>query len=194
MPDTLGDAPLNPQSALIDRLLETAEARYAPDIRAWKPQRRVDSNMRIAADGRWFHRGGEIKRPEMVKLFAALLRREEDEHFLVTPVEKAFIEVEDMPFLIVDFEIDGEGREQRLLVRTNLEEWVPVRHDGQLRMTPVPSGEGNCPCAEARPGLMARFTRAANFRFADLLLERDGWLGVWSYGTFYPMVRESAAS
>lgn len=194
MLDTSGNALLSPQPALIDRLLEAAETRYAPDIQAWKPQRRVESNMRIAADGRWFHRGSEIKRLGMVKLFAALLRREEDEHFLVTPVEKACIKVEDMPFLIVDFEIDGEAGEQRLLVQTNLEEWVPIRHKGQLRIEPVPIGEGRCPCVEVRSGLMARFTRAANFRFADLLLERDGWLGVWSYGTFYPLEQEPGAA
>ena len=146
--------------------------------------------MRIAADGRWFHMGTEIKRQEMAMLFAALLRREDEQHFLVTPVEKAFIEVEDTPFLIVDFEAEGEGQGMRLVVQTNLEEWVPIKSPGQLFMKPLAEEEeGGCPCADIRDGLLGRFTRAAHFRLADILVEKAGWLGVWSYGNFYSLER-----
>ena len=145
--------------------------------------------MRIAADGRWFHKGSEIQRSEMVSLFASLLRQEGEEHFLVTPVEKAFIEVEDTPFLVVDFEIDGEGDGARLVVETNLEEWVPVNRPGQLFMKSLPDGSGSCPCADVRGGLLGRFSRAAHFRFAEVLVEREEWLGVWSYQRFYALER-----
>ena len=145
--------------------------------------------MRIAADGRWFHKDSEIKRPEMVSLFASLLRQEGEEHFLVTPVEKAFIEVEDTPFLVVDFEIDGEGEGARLVVETNLEEWVPVNRPGQLFMKPLPGESGSCPCVEVRADLLGRFSRAAHFRFAEALVEHEEWLGVWSYQRFHPLER-----
>ncbi len=145
--------------------------------------------MRIATDGRWFHQGSEIKRTEMVLLFATLLRCEGGEHFLVTPVEKAFIEVEDTPFLIVDFEIDGEGQGGRLVVQTNLEEWVPVKVPGQLFMKPLTDESGSCPCVEVRTGLLGRFSRAAHFRFAEVLVEHDEWLGIWSYQRFYALER-----
>ena len=145
--------------------------------------------MRIAADGRWFHKDSEIKRLEMVSLFASLLRQEGEEHFLVTPVEKAFIEVEDTPFLVVDFEIDGEGEGSRLVVETNLKEWVPVNRPGQLFMKPLPDGSGSCPCADVRLGLLGRFSRAAHFRFAEVLGEHEEWLGVWSYQRFYALER-----
>ena len=177
------------ESSLIDRLLDSARSRYAPDVAAWHPSHRVESHMRIAADGRWFHQASEIKRPEMVSLFAALLRCEGEEHFLVTPVEKAFIEVEDTPFLVVDFEMDGEGEGGRLLVETNLGEWVPVDSPGQLFMKPLLDESGSCPSVEVRGGLVARFSRAAHFRFAEALVEHEAWLGVWSYQRFYALER-----
>lgn len=145
--------------------------------------------MRIAADGRWLHKGSEIKRPEMVSLFASLLRREGEEHFLVTPVEKAFIEVDDTPFLVVDFEIDGEGEGARLVVETQLEDWIPVNRPGQLFVKPLPDGSGACPCVHVRANLIGRFSRAAHFRFAEVLVERQGWLGIWSYKRFYSLER-----
>lgn len=144
--------------------------------------------MRIAADGRWFHRGSEIRRPEMVTLFASLLRQEGDEHFLVTPAEKALIKVDDTPFLIIDFEVDGEGEGVRLVVQTNLEEWIPVNRPGQLFMRPLPDGV-SCPYVEVRPGLLGRFSRAAHFRFADVLARHEAWLGIWSYRRFYALER-----
>lgn len=180
---------MKPESNLIDRLLESARFRYALNVEAWRPSRRVDSHMRIAGDGRWFHQGSEIKRAQMVTLFAALLRCEGGEHFLVTPVEKAFIEVEDTPFLIVDFEIDGEGPDARLVVKTNLDEWVPVKVPSQLFMKPLPDESGCCPCVEVRTDLIGRFSRAAHFRFAEVLIEHEEWLGIWSYERFYALER-----
>ena len=175
------------QSKLIDRLLKSAESRYAPDIRNWNPNTCVESHMRIAADGRWFHRGSEIKRREMVKLFAAILRREDKDHYLVTPMEKARVEVEDTPLLTVDFEADGTGDAMRVIVRSNLDDWLPIRSANQLFMRPFAESGGACPCVDFRAGVLGRFTRAAHFRFAELLLEKDGWLGVWSYGTFHAL-------
>ncbi len=174
---------------LIDRLLDATKARSAPDVSSWHPTREVDSFMRINADGRWFHQGREIKRHEMVELFASLLRREGQRHFLVTPAEKAVIEVEDTPFLVVDFELDGTGKAARLIVRTNIDEWVAVKAQGQLFMHSQASGEGTCPCVDVRDGLLARLSRAAHFRLADELTEQDGWLGIWSFGVFHRLER-----
>ena len=145
--------------------------------------------MRIAADGRWFHQGSEIKRPAMVALFASILRREDDRHYLVTPVEKAAIEVEDTPFVVVDFEFDGVAQAARLLVRTNLAEWVAVEAESQIFMHPLQDGSGACPCVDIRDGLLGRFSRAAHFRFAESLVERAGWLGAWSFGRFHQLER-----
>ena len=122
------------QSHLIDRLLDASKSRRTLDPTGWHPTREVESHMRIAKDGRWFHEGAEIKRQEMVALFASLLRLEGDKHYLVTPVEKAIIEVEDTPFVVVDFELDFElesaGEASRLIVCTNTGDWVAVNTEG----------------------------------------------------------------
>ena len=179
------------QSHLIDRLLDASKSRRTLDPTGWHPTREVESHMRIAKDGRWFHEGAEIKRQEMVALFASLLRLEGDKHYLVTPVEKAIIEVEDTPFVVVDFELDFElesaGEASRLIVGTNTGDWVAVNMKGQLFMHPTLDGAGACPVVDVRGGLLGRFTRAAHFRFADRLIEHQGWFGVWSFGMFHPL-------
>ena len=125
----------------------------------------------------------------MVALFSSLLRVEADRHYLVTPVEKAVIEVEDTPFAIVDFEVDGSGEGARLAVNTNTDVWVPVRTSGQLFMRALPDSDIACPCVDIRDGLLGRFSRAAYFRLADVLIECDGWLGVRSYSRFFRLER-----
>ncbi|MCY4199655.1 MAG: DUF1285 domain-containing protein [Gammaproteobacteria bacterium] len=177
------------QSHFIERLLEASKSRRTLDISTWHPTREVDSFMRITSDGRWFHRGGEIKRREMVALFAALLRCEGQRHFLVTPAEKAVIDIEDTPFLIVDFELDGAGEAARLIVRTNVDEWVAIKATGQIFMHPLANGAGRSACVDVRDGLLARASRAVHFRLAEKLVEREGWLGIWSFGVFHKLER-----
>src|SRR3546814_1423062 len=82
-----------------------------PPVDKWNPPHCGDSEMRIAADGTWFHQGTPIRRPEMVRLFSRIVRREADGGYvLVTPVEKLDILVEDAPFVAVAVESEGEGR------------------------------------------------------------------------------------
>ena len=82
--------------------------------------------MRIARDGRWYHQGGEIRRAALVQLFSRLLRREGEQYFLVTPVEKLSIAVDDAPFVSIDVAVQGEGRQQQVYVTTNLQDTVLV--------------------------------------------------------------------
>jgi uncharacterized protein len=89
-----------------------------PPVEKWNPPLSGDIDIRIARDGRWYHEGGEIKRFELVKLFSSILKREEDDYFLVTPVEKWRITVEDAPFVVVDFSRRGSGAEQTLIFKT----------------------------------------------------------------------------
>src|SRR5512139_2074648 len=104
--------------------------------------------MRIAADGRWFHQGSEIRRPEMVRLFATILRRDGAQHYLVTPVERLSIDVDDAPFLAVDVEASGEGKTQRLVFRTNVDDYVEADAEHPIAM------RGRSP--DARPYVLVR--------------------------------------
>ena len=144
--------------------------------------------MRIARDGTWFYRGTPIGRLPLVKLFASVLRREGDDYFLVTPAERGRVAVEDAPFLAVAVERDGEGRGQRLIFRTNLDEIVTAGPDHPLRVETAADGEP-APYILVRPGLEAKLSRPVFYELAELGGEEeiDGAVqfGVWSGGAFF---------
>jgi hypothetical protein len=150
-----------------------------------------DLDMRIARDGTWFYRGSPIGRAALVKLFASVLRREADgRYWLVTPVERGLVEVEDVPFLGVALTVEGQGRLQNIILRTNLDEFVTVGPDNPLRVETA-AGGGPAPYILVRDGLEARLARPV---FYDLVErgeeERIGdtiQFGVWSRGMFFQL-------
>ncbi len=94
--------------------LPAAEDGKLPPVELWHPPFCGDIDLRIARDGTWYHQGTPITRPAMVRLFSTILRRDPERYVLVTPVECVGIQVEDVPFLAVDVEWSGSGREQAL--------------------------------------------------------------------------------
>jgi hypothetical protein len=152
-----------------------------------------DFDMKIGRDGTWYYKGGPIGRKRLVKLFASVLRREADgTYWLVTPVERGRIEVEDAPFVAEEVAESGEGESQVLAFRTNLDEWVEAGPDRPLRLAHDPdTGEPN-PYILVRPGLEARLSRSAFYHLVDLAVDhRDAQgrnrTGVWSKGSFFPL-------
>ena len=120
--------------------------------------------MRIARDGTWYYRGSPINRPALVKLFASVLRREDDgSYWLVTPAERGRVVVEDAPFIAVALDVEGEGRDQRLIFRTNLDEIVAAGPDHPLRVETAADGTP-APYVLLRPGLEARLAAAGVLR------------------------------
>jgi len=109
------------------------EERRLPPVEQWNPAHCGDSEMRIAADGTWFHQGSPIGRKEMVRLFSTILRREPDGSFvLVTPVEKLSIEVEDAPFIAVEMTSEGAERDRRIAFRLNTGDLILADADHRL--------------------------------------------------------------
>ena len=158
-----------------------------------------DLDMRIAADGTWFYKGSPIGRKRLVKLFSSVLRREEDgQYWLVTPVERGRIEVEDAPFVAVEVTSEGTGPEQVLAFRTNLEDWVEAGSDRPLRVEhDAASGEPR-PYVLVRPGLEARLLRNVYYHLVEAaalsVVEGEERLGVWSKGTFFPLDRRETSA
>jgi hypothetical protein len=179
------------RSDRLARVLEAAKARRLPPVDAWNPPFAGDIDLRIARDGRWIHEGAPIGRPALVRLFASVLRRDPDgRYYLVTPVEKVGILVEDAPFLAVEMAREGEGPAQQLHFRTNLDDWTTAGPDRPLRFERDAQG-GLKPYVRVRGRLDALFTRSL---VHDLVAigeeaEFDGrpCLGVWSEGAFFPM-------
>jgi len=151
-----------------------------------------DLDIRIAADGTWFHEGRPIRRMPLVKLFASVLTREAGgDYWLVTPVERARIGVDDVPFLAVELRAEGEGAGQHLSFRTNLDEWVTAGPSHPITCRAQPGGCEPAPYLLVRDGLEAKLSRAVYYELAERAVEvtRDGrpCLGVHSEGAFFPL-------
>ena len=145
------------------------DQRGAPPIERWHPELSGDIDIVIKTDGRWIHEGGEIRRHELVKLFASILRREDDgDYYLVTPVEKWRIQVEDLPLMIVDFEAKPSGDSRQLVVKTNVDSWFELGESHPLLVeTAADTGEPK-PSVFTRHGIAARVSRACFYRLVEL--------------------------
>ena len=176
--------------ALAGSLTEEA-SKGLPPVHLWNPPFCGDLDMRIAADGTWFYLKTPIGRPRLVKLFASVLKREGDKYFLVTPVEKCGITVDDVPFVAVELRLERPGPEQTLFFRTNVDDWVACGPDHALRFEPETETGGLRPYLHVRRELWARVKRALFFDLVDLGEERDvagvRMFGVVSSGTFFAM-------
>ncbi len=161
-----------------------------PPVHLWNPPFCGDLDIRIAADGTWFYMGTPIGRPALVRLFSTILKREGDKHFLVTPVEKVGIRVDDAPFLAVEMRKDSDDRGRLLRFRTNVDDWVSCDGDHRLRFAPAAAG-GLTPYLHVRADLWAKVTRALYYDLVDIGEERmiDGqpMFGIESGGEFFPM-------
>ncbi|MFU7527821.1 DUF1285 domain-containing protein [Qipengyuania sp. ASV99] len=143
--------------------------RKLPPVEGWAPQKTGDSEMRIAADGTWFHQGGPIRRPAMVRAFSGLLTRDESgQHWLVTPFEKLSIEVDDAAFIAVDCVQKGGD----LAFRLGSDELVIAGPDNALRA----AGDPDTPAIylHVRRGCEARLNRSTYAQLAEIALETGG--------------------
>jgi uncharacterized protein len=168
-----------------------AAAKGPPPVERWNPPFCGDLDMRIATDGTWYYLKTPIGRMALVKLFASVLRREGDKYFLVTPVEKCGIEVEDAPFLAVELNIVGRPNGRILNFRTNVDDWVACGPEHPLRFEREAATGGLKPYLHVRRGLWAKVTRTLFFDLVALGEERavdgKGMFGVVSMGAFFAM-------
>ncbi|MCC6946798.1 MAG: DUF1285 domain-containing protein [Bradyrhizobiaceae bacterium] len=172
--------------------------REPPRVHLWNPPFCGDIDMRIAADGTWHYQGSPIGRPAMVRLFASVLKREDGRYFLVTPVEKLGIRVDDAPFLAVELETAGEGEVRTLVFRTNVDDVVPCDREHPLRFEPEAETGGIKPYLHVRRDLWALVTRQL---FLDLVslgevhtVNGHDLFGVVSAGEFFPMAPAEAVA
>lgn len=155
-----------------------------PPVHLWNPPFCGDIDMRIARNGTWFHDGTPIGRPEMVRLFSTILKREGDRYFLVTPVEKVGITVEDAPFVAVDVAQEGAD----LAFVTNVGDRVVAGPDHPIRVErDAASGEPS-PYVLVRRDLWALIDRKTFYRLVDLGAVEGAWFGVRSGAIFFPMI------
>ena len=183
--------PQTPSGGLsgLETLLKQQQATGGhPPVERWNPPYCGDIGMRIAGDGTWFYQGSPIGRKPLVKLFASVLRKDEDGRtYLVTPVEKVDVAIDDAHFLAVELSNEGQGRDQVLAVRTNVDDIVVIDSAHPLRFGVDPRSGGLKPYLLMRGRLEALFIRARYYDLVELSAVEDSQLGVWSSGVFFPM-------
>lgn len=165
-----------------------AKGRGLPPVHLWNPAFCGDLDMRIARDGTWFYLGTPIGRFELVRLFSSILKLEDGKYFLVTPVEKVGITVDDAPFVAVDFEVTGTGPDQTIRFTTHVGDSVDAGPDHPIRVErDADTGEPS-PYVMVRAGLEALIDRKSFYRLVDLGVHHDGWFGLWSGGQFFAVI------
>jgi len=167
---------------LASLLKEAAAGRKLPPVERWNPAFCGEIDIRIARDGTWFHQGTPIGRKEIVRLFSTILRKEGDHYFLVTPVEKMRIRVDDVPFTAVLLDRHGEDANQRLVFTTNVGDEVVASEENPMHVT---DAGGPAPYIHVRRGLEARISRNVFYQLAEFAVPGDGGMGVWSQGRFF---------
>ena len=163
-----------------------------PPVERWNPPFCGDLDMRIARDGTWFYLGTPIGRPALVRLFSSILKKEDGKYFLVTPVEKVGITVDDAPFVAVDFEAASAGADMTLTFTTHVGDRVTAGPDHPIRVERDPTTGEPSPYVLVRRNLEALIDRKSFYRLVDLgrHAPHDGtrWFGLWSQGAFFPVI------
>jgi uncharacterized protein len=184
----------NSSGSSLDGLAKEAQkagGKGPPPVHLWNPPFCGDLDMRIATDGTWFYLKTPIGRPALVKLFASVLKREDDKYFLVTPVEKCGIQVDDAPFLAVEMRAENGPNGRILNFRTNVDDWVACGREHTLRFEPEPDTGGLKPYLHVRRDLWAKVSRPLFYDLVELGEERDvdgeRMFGIASGGEFFAM-------
>ena len=168
-------------NAAFNELLKQVGSTQLPPVESWHPEREGQIDIRIKTDGSWLHEGTLIRRKSIAKIFSTILRREGGTYYLVTPVEKLRIQVDDVPFVAVEMEASGTGQAQQVLFRTNMDDVVLLDDDHELTVTNSPNGPR--PYINVREGLAARLVSDVFYRLADLVEDPEADpMYLWSAG------------
>jgi len=177
--------------SLMKAAREAQKGGKIPPVHLWNPEFCGDLDMEIRRDGTWFYMGTPIGRHALVKLFSSILKLEDGQYFLVTPVEKVGIRVVDKPFVAVDIEAAGAGAEQVISFTTNVEDTVIAGPEHPIRVVRDEEGEPS-PYVMVRAGMEALIDRKSFYRLVDLgeshVIDGTDWFGVWSQATFFPII------
>lgn len=174
------------------QLAEVETPHSRPPIEKWNPDFSGDIDIRIARDGDWYYQGEKMGRETLVRLFSTILRRESDgEYYLVTPVEKWRIQVEDAPLLAHSLEVSGQGESQLIHLTTNTGDPIRIDREHPLKVESYPGSDEPRPVVMLEHGLEARLVTAAFYELTRYVTEQpDGnanRVGVWSAGVFFEL-------
>lgn len=181
-----------PSAENLASAVKAASKKGPPPVHLWNPDFCGDLDMRIARDGTWWYLGTPMGRKELVKLFSSIIRKDGDDYFLVTPVEKVGITVDDAPFVAIDFDATGDGEGQILTFTTHVDDVAIAGPDNPIRVARDPETGEPSPYILIRANLEALIDRKSFYRLVDIGAHKDvqgeSWFGLWSSGQFFPVI------
>ncbi len=184
-----GQKPVKPSLDGLAASIKATKTKGLPPVHLWNPPFCGDLDIRIAKDGTWSYLGSPITRFELVKLFSSILKLEDGKYYLVTPVEKVGITVEDAPFIAVDVDASGEGEAQALTFTTKVGDIAVAGPDHPIRVVMDPQTQEPSPYILIRNGLEARIDRKSFYRLVEMGTHHEDWFGVWSEQRFFPLIK-----
>lgn len=176
----------------LSAIIKQIDGQKHPPVHLWNPEFCGDLDMRIARDGTWFYLGSPIGRKALVKLFSGVIRLDDDDkYYLVTPVEKIGITVEDVPFVAVEMFVEGEGRDRIISFRTNVDDFVIMDKDHPFRLEIDPETTEPSPYVRVRTNLEALINRPVFYDLVNLAgeetIDGEARFGFWSSGQFFEL-------
>ncbi len=182
----------NYQSSFLRNIFNKSNDTLEFKIKNWNPKYCGDIDMRIASDGTWFYCGSPISRKKLVKLFSSILINENNKYFLITPVEKVGIIVDDAPFIANDFEKIIENNKSYLVFFTNIDETIILSKKNPFRISINNKTQEPSPYIMVRKNIEAKIDRKSFYRLLDLaeysFVKGQEWLGIYSDSTFFPII------
>ena len=186
------EASKNYQSSFLRDIFNKPNDALEFKIKKWNPKYCGDIDMRIASDGTWFYCGSPINRKKLVKLFSSILINENNKYFLITPVEKVGIIVDDAPFIANDFEKITENNKSYLVFFTNIDETIVLSKKNPFRISINDKTQEPSPYIMVRKNIEANIDIKSFYRLLDLaeysLVKGQEWLGIHSDSTFFPII------
>ena len=183
---------VKPSAEGLANAAKAASKKGPPPVHLWNPEFCGDLDMRIARDGTWFYLGTPIGRKPLVKLFSSIIRKDGDKYYLVTPVEKVGITVDDAPFVAVDFEVTNQGPDQVLTFTTHVDDQAAAGPENPIRVVRDPETGEPSPYVLIRANLEALIDRKSFYRLIDLGTHEEingqSWFGIRSGGQFFPVI------
>ncbi|MEX0327165.1 MAG: DUF1285 domain-containing protein [Ruegeria sp.] len=183
-----GQNPVKPSPNGLAASVKAANSAGLPPLDQWNPPFCGDLDIRIAKDGTWTYLGSPITRFELVKLFSSILKKEDGKYYLVTPVEKVGITVDDAPFIAVDFDQAGTVEDQTLTFTTQVGDTTIAGPDFPIRIVIDPETNEPSTYVLVRANLEARLDRKTFYRLVDIGTDHGDWFGVWSGGAFFRLI------
>jgi hypothetical protein len=172
--------------------VKQAPGRGLPPVHLWNPAHCGEIDIVIKRSGLWLHEGTPIGREALVRLFSTVLRKDPDGIYLVTPVEKMKITVEDAPFVAVRVDrAKSESGGEALKFLTNVGDVVEAGPDNAIRVEMDPVTGEPSPYLHVRRGLEALIARPVFYELVEMAEPRETdagpQLGVSSNGAWFPL-------